>query len=45
MSCTDCREELSGLLDAALDCVEGIPAIDKVFDIVPANIQRSRRSA
>ena len=35
-SCADCREELGGLLDAALDVVEGIPAIDKVFDIVPA---------
>jgi hypothetical protein len=38
MSCTDCREELDGVLDAALDVVEGIPAIDKVFDIVPAMV-------
>jgi hypothetical protein len=38
MSCTDCIEELGGLFDAALDCVEGIPEIDKVFDIVPAAV-------
>jgi hypothetical protein len=38
MSCADCIEELGGLFDAALDCVEGIPEIDKVFDIVPAAV-------
>ena len=38
MSCADCREEFGGLLDAALECVEGIPEIDKVFDIIPAMV-------
>ena len=38
LSCADCIEELGGLFDAALDCVEGIPAIDKVLDIVPAAV-------
>jgi hypothetical protein len=38
MSCRDCIEELGGLFDAALECVEGIPEIEKVFDIVPAAV-------
>lgn len=38
MCCRVCEEEFSMLVDDALDVVEGIPAFDKVVDIVPAMV-------
>ncbi len=38
MSCRDCLREIGFLVDDALNIIEGIPELDKIFDIVPAAV-------
>ena len=38
MSCQDCLGEIRFLVEDALNIIEGIPELDKIFDIVPAAV-------